>query len=93
MVPVEVLRLVREEISQLGGLELEFFPPGCPPRPRRDWGAVAPDEARVLDVPYVRYSSICSNIDKWLQPSRPKLDIEKCPTERHGSPANSVDGF
>ena len=31
----------------------------------------------VLDVPYVRFSSMCSDIDKWLGSSRPKLDIEK----------------
>ena len=31
----------------------------------------------ILDVPYVRFSSMCSDIDKWLRSSLPKLDIEK----------------
>ena len=31
----------------------------------------------VLDVPYVRFGSMCSDIDKWLRSSRPRLDIEK----------------
>ena len=39
-------KFVREEIRRQGDLDLEFFPPGCPPD--RDRGAVAPDEARDL---------------------------------------------
>ena len=31
----------------------------------------------VLDVPYVRFSSMCSDIGKWLRSSLPKLDIER----------------
>ena len=31
----------------------------------------------VLDVPYVRFSSMCSDIDKWLRSSLPKLDTER----------------
>ena len=31
----------------------------------------------VLDVPYGRFSSMCSDIDKWLRSSRSKLDIER----------------
>ena len=31
----------------------------------------------VLDVSYVRLSSMCGDIDKWLRPSLPKLDIER----------------
>ena len=31
----------------------------------------------VLDVPYVRFSSMCSDIDKWLRSSLSKLDIER----------------
>ena len=31
----------------------------------------------VLDVPYVRFSSMCSDIDRWLGSSLPKLDIER----------------
>ena len=30
-----------------------------------------------LDVLYVRFSSMCGDIDKWLGSSLPKLDIEK----------------
>ena len=46
-------------------MELQFLPPGCP------------DLNAILDVSYVRFSSMCSGIDKWLRPSLPKLDIEK----------------
>ena len=31
----------------------------------------------ILDVPYVRFSSMCGDIDNWLGSSLPKLDIEK----------------
>ena len=56
-------RLVREEIGRLYGPELEFFPPGCP-----DLNAI--EEVRrqmkhaVLDAPYVRFGSMCSDIDR-----------------------------
>ena len=33
----------------------------------------------VLDVPYVRFSSMRSDIDKWLRSSLPKLDTERYP--------------
>ena len=69
-------KFVREELAGMGGLELEFFPPGCP-----DLNAIEEMwrqmKHAVLDVPYVRFSSMCSDIDKWLGSSRPKLDIEK----------------
>ena len=69
-------KFVREELTGMGGLELEFFPPGCP-----DLNAIEElwrqMKHAVLDVPYVRFSSMCSDIDKWLGLSRPKLDIEK----------------
>ena len=67
---------VREEIGRLDGVELQFLPPGCP-----DLNAI--EEAwrqmkhAILDVPYVRFSSMCSDIDKWLRSSLPKLDIER----------------
>ena len=57
-------------------VELQFLPPGCP-----DLNAI--EEVRrqmkhaVLDVPYVRFSSMCSDIDRWLRSSLPKLDIER----------------
>ena len=31
----------------------------------------------VLDVPYVRFSSMCNDIDKWLRSYLSKLDIER----------------
>ena len=31
----------------------------------------------VLDAPYARFGSMCSDIDRWLGVSLPKLDIEK----------------
>ena len=69
-------KFVREELAGMGGLELEFFPPGCP-----DLNAIEElwrwMKHAVLDVPYVRFSSMCSDIDKWLGSSRPKLDIER----------------
>ena len=69
-------KFVREEIGRLDGVELQFLPPGCP-----DLNAI--EEAwrqmkhAILDVPYVRFSSMCSGIDKWLRSSLPKLDIER----------------
>ena len=69
-------KFVRKEIGRLDGVELQFLPPGCP-----DLNAI--EEAwrqmkhAVLDVPYVRFSSMCSDIDKWLRSSLPKLDIEE----------------
>ena len=30
----------------------------------------------VLDIPYVTFGKMCSDIDKWLNSSIPKLDIE-----------------
>ena len=69
-------KFVREEIGRLGGVELQFLPPGCP-----DLNAIEEVWRRmkhaVLDVPYVRFSSMCGGIDKWLRSSLPKLDIEK----------------
>ena len=51
-------------------------PPGCP-----DLNAIEEVwrqmKHAVLDVPYVRFSSMCSDIDKWLRSSLSKLDIEK----------------
>ena len=61
-------KFVREEIGRLDGVELQFLPPGCP-------GLNAIEEVwrrmkhAVLDVPYVRFSSMCSDIDKWLRSS------------------------
>ena len=55
--------LVREELVNLDGLELEFFPPGCP-----DLNAIEElwrqMKHAILDVLYVRFSSMCSDIDK-----------------------------
>ena len=67
---------VREGLAGMDGQGLEFFPPGCP-----DLNAI--EEAwrqmkhAVLDVPYVRFRSMCGDIDKWLRSSLPKLDIER----------------
>ena len=69
-------KFVREEIGRLDGVELQFLPPGCP-----DLNAIEEVwrqmKHAVLDVPYVRFSSMCSDIDKWLKSSLSKLDIEK----------------
>ena len=59
-------KFVKEEIGRLDGVELQFLPPGCPDL-NRDRGGVAPDENAVLDAPYVRFSSMCSDIDNWLE--------------------------
>ena len=69
-------KFIREEIGRLDSVELQFLPPGYP-----DLNAV--EEAwrqmkhAVLDVPYVRFSSMCSNIDKRPRSSLPKLDIKR----------------
>ena len=67
---------VKEELTGMGGLELEFFPSGCP-----DLNAIEElwrqMKHAVLDAPYIRFSSMCSDIDKWLRSSRPRLDIER----------------
>ena len=46
-------------------MELQFLPPGCP-----DLNAIEEVwrqmKHAVLDVSYVRFSSMCSDIDKWL---------------------------
>ena len=69
-------RFVREELGRLRGLELESFSPGCP-----DLNAIEEVwrqmKHAVLDAPYVRFGSMCSDIDRWLRASLPKLDIEK----------------
>ena len=66
---------VREGLAGMDGQGLEFFPPGCP-----DLNAIEElwrqTKHAVLDVPYVRFGSMCSDIDKWLGSSRPKLNIE-----------------
>ena len=74
-------KLVREEFGRLDGVELQFLPPGCP-----DLNAIEEVwrqmKHAILDVPYVRFSSMCSDIDKWLRSSLPKLDIEKVPLQK-----------
>ncbi len=69
-------KFVREEIGRLDGVELQFLPPGCP-----DLNAIEEVwrqmKHAILDVPYVRFSSMCSDIDRWLGSSLPKLDIER----------------
>ena len=69
-------KFVREEIGRLDGVELQFLPPGCPDLNTIEevWRQM---KHAVLDVPYVRFSSMCSDIDKWLRSSLPKLDIER----------------
>ena len=60
----------------LDGVELQFLPPGCP-----DLNAIEEVwrqmKHAILDVPYVRFSSMCGDIDNWLRSSLPKLDIER----------------
>ena len=69
-------KFVKEEIGRLDGVELQFLPPGCP-----DLNAIEEVwrqmKHAILDVPYVRFSSMCSDVDKWLRSSLPKLDIER----------------
>ena len=35
------------------------------------------DEALVLDVFYTTLAKVCKDIDRWLEVSLPRLDIEK----------------
>ena len=57
-------------------MELQFLPPGCPDLNAIEevWRQV---KHAVLDVSYVRLSSMCGDIDRWLKVYLPKLDIEK----------------
>ena len=68
-------KCVKEELKKLVGLELKFLPPGCP-----DLNAIEEIwrqmKHAVLDIPYVTFGKMCSDIDKWLNSSMPKLDIE-----------------
>ena len=68
-------KCVKEELKKLAGLELKFLPPGCP-----DLNAIEEVwrqmKHAVLDIPYVTFGKMCSDIDKWLNSSMPKLDIE-----------------
>ena len=61
----------------MGGRDLEFFHPGCHDLNAID-GLWRQMKHAVLDAPYVRFSSMCNDIDKWLRSSRPRLDIERC---------------
>ena len=69
-------KFVREELWRLDGLELEFLPPRYPDLNAIEevWRQV---KHVVLDVSYVRFSSMCSDIDKWLKSYLLKLDIER----------------
>ena len=69
-------KFVREEIGRLDGVELQFLPPGCPDLNAIE-GVWRQMKHAVLDAPYVRFSSMCSDIGKWLRSSLPKLDIER----------------
>ena len=61
-------KFVREEIGRLDGVELQFLPPGCPDLNAIEevWRQV---KHAILDVPYVRFSSMCSDIGKWPRSS------------------------
>ena len=69
-------KLVGEELGRLDGVELQFPPPGCPDLNTIEevWRQM---KHAILDVPYVRFISMCNGIDKWLESSLPKLDIER----------------
>ena len=71
-------KCVREELKRPVGLELKFLPPGCP-----DLNAIEEVwrqlKHAVLDIPYVTFGKMCNGIDKWLESSLPKLDIENYP--------------
>ena len=69
-------KFVREEIGRLDGVELQFLPPGCPDLNAIE-GVWRQMKHAILDAPYVRFSSMCSDIGKWLRSSLPKLDIER----------------
>ena len=69
-------RFVRENLGRLDCVELEFFLPVCLNLNAIEevWRQM---KHAILDVPYVRFSSMRSDIDKWLRSSLPKLDIER----------------
>ena len=69
-------KAVREYVESTGGdIELGFLPPYTPQLNAIEelWRQM---RHAILDVPYVRFSSMCSDVDRWPWPSRPKLDIE-----------------
>ena len=47
----------------------------------------------VLDAPYVRFISMCNDIDRWLAMSLPKLDIENTSTGRHRETQTDSQGI
>ena len=61
--PQHSSKFVREELGRLDGVELQFLPPGCP-----DLNAIeevwCQMKHAVLDVPYVRFGSMCGDIDR-----------------------------
>ena len=63
------------------GKDTQITPRGCPPPGCPDLNAIEEVwrqmKHAILDVPYVRFSSMYSDIDKWLRSSLPKLDIER----------------
>ena len=64
------------------GKDSQIPPRGCPSPGCPDLNAIEEVwrqmKHAVLDVPYIRLSSMCGDIDKWLRSSLPKLDIERC---------------
>ena len=71
-VPEGRMRKVREDPD-----DNRVSAPGCCPDLNAIEEAWRQMKHAILDVPYVRFSSMCSDIDKWLRSSLPKLDIER----------------
>ena len=73
-------------------MELQFLPPGCP-----DLNAIEEVwrqmKHAILDVPYVRFSSMCSDIDKWLRSSLPNLTSKGTSTEKHRQAPAGAQGI
>ena len=67
--------LVKEELGRLGGLELEFFPPGCPDLNAMEekWRQM---KHRTLDVPYIALGNLRKEITRYLRYRMPVLRIE-----------------
>ena len=73
--PQHTARIARQTAEDLGGLELEYLPPGCPDLNAMEekWRQM---KHRTLDVPYVALGNLRKEITRYLRYHMPVLQIE-----------------
>ena len=73
--PQHTARISRQTAEDLGGLELEYLPPGCPDLNAMEekWRQM---KHRTLDVPYVALGNLRKEITRYLRYHMPVLQIE-----------------